>query len=308
MEKRLLYVAIREWMRDFKKNSVKAHTYDRLEISCRLMEKYKIAGYPVDEIKAIDIQRYLNRLVEDGYALSTVKKQLTLISAYMKHAFSQGDISTPVYLAVKLPSEESVASKAKGVKIYSPYEQRRLIDILETLEHRSYGAVLLMLETGLRVGEVLSLTWNDIDIRRKALHVGKTIVRLSSEPVSFVQQSAKTRTSSRTIPLSTRAIDILERLAEECSDGFVFYMKHDPYTPESYSSLRFFTEKACRGAGVDYTGMHVFRHTFASNCYDRGCDVKILSKFLGHADVAITYNTYIHLFGNDLEEMRKVLG
>ncbi|MGI6168933.1 MAG: tyrosine-type recombinase/integrase [Christensenellales bacterium] len=49
--------------------------------------------------------------------------------------------------------------------------------------------------------------------------------------------------------------------------------------------------------------MHVFRHTFATNCYYRGCDVKIPSKLLGHADVNIPYNTYIHLFGDALEEM-----
>ena len=54
--------------------------------------------------------------------------------------------------------------------------------------------------------------------------------------------------------------------------------------------------------------MHVFRHTFATNCYYRGCDVKILSKLLGHSSVTVTYNTYIHLFGDALEEMRAVLG
>ena len=54
--------------------------------------------------------------------------------------------------------------------------------------------------------------------------------------------------------------------------------------------------------------MHAFRHTFATNCYERGCDVKILSKLLGHSDVAITYNIYIHLYGDALEEMRRVVG
>ena len=59
---------------------------------------------------------------------------------------------------------------------------------------------------------------------------------------------------------------------------------------------------------LPYLGMHAFRHTFATNCYERGCDVKILSKLLGHSDVAITYNIYIHLYGDALEEMRRVVG
>lgn len=72
--------------------------------------------------------------------------------------------------------------------------------------------------------------------------------------------------------------------------------------------MRYQIQCACVEAGVPYLGQHVFRHTFATNCYNRGCDVKILSKLLGHADVTVTYNVYIHLFGDALEEMRSVVG
>ena len=71
--------------------------------------------------------------------------------------------------------------------------------------------------------------------------------------------------------------------------------------------MRYQIQKACLTAGVPYKGLHVFRHTFATNCYYRGANVKLLSKLLGHADVSITYNTYIHLFGDALEEMRNVV-
>lgn len=57
-----------------------------------------------------------------------------------------------------------------------------------------------------------------------------------------------------------------------------------------------------------FLGQHVFRHTFATNYYNRSCDVKILSKLLGHADVSVTYNVYIHLYGDALEETRSVFG
>ncbi len=76
----------------------------------------------------------------------------------------------------------------------------------------------------------------------------------------------------------------------------------------SYEALRYQIQIACDQAGVPYKGQHVFRHTFATNCYYRGCDIKILSKLLGHSDVTVTYNTYIHLYGDALEEMRSVVG
>lgn len=309
MEKRPLYSAINEWLANYKKLSVKAATYDRLLISCKLMKRYSIADEAVDRIKAIDIQRYLNELVSDRYSRSTIKKQLDLITAYMKYAFAQNDIPAPVYMSVKLPSEEAVRTPQKDIEAYSPIEQRKILKIFTTLDKPAYAAPILMLETGMRVGEVLSLTWNDIDWRRKAVKVGKTLVRLSASTDTFVQQSPKSKSSRRTIPLSSLSMDILEELSSmERTEGFVFHAKDDPYTPESYSSLEYHVKAVFRKLDIPYRGMHAFRHTFASNCYDRGCDVKILSKLLGHADVSITYNTYIHLYGDDLEEMRKVLG
>ena len=91
-----------------------------------------------------------------------------------------------------------------------------------------------------------------------------------------------------------------------CKRGHIFVDRYGE--PLTYEAVRYQIQFACAKANLPYLGMHVFRHTFATNCYNRGCDVKILSKLLGHADVAITYNTYIHLYGDALEEMRKVIG
>ena len=59
--------------------------------------------------------------------------------------------------------------------------------------------------------------------------------------------------------------------------------------------------------GIEFRGEHVFRHTFATNCYHKGIDVKILSRLLGHADVNVTYNTYVHLYGDGFDEMYSAL-
>lgn len=72
--------------------------------------------------------------------------------------------------------------------------------------------------------------------------------------------------------------------------------------------MRYQTNQACKAADVVYKGQHAFRHTFATNCYNRGADVKILSKILGHSNISVTSNIYIHLYGDALEEMREVVG
>ena len=302
--------SILDWMEKYKRNSVKPATFDRLETSYKAMLHYGIAQVRLYDLRAEDIQTYINQLVRDGYALSTIKKQYVLLTAFLKFAYAQGIIDNPVYLAVNMPVEDAVKKPAKKIETYNLMEQGKLNRVLNTLDDRLYGAAILMLETGMRVGEVLALTWDDVNWDRRAISVGKTLVRLPNEQNNlFVQSSPKSKSSKRTIPLNNKAIDVLSRLAQETKGSeFIFYDDRSPSRPCTYDRLRFRLQAACEAAGVPYKGNHVFRHTFATNCYNRGCDVKILSKLLGHANVGITYNIYIRLHGDALEEMRSVVG
>ena len=213
----------------------------------------------------------------------------------------------PVHKGVKLPSEAAVKKHKKEVIAYTKAEQRALKAVLTKRDNSAYYAVLVMLETGMRIGEALALSWDDIDWIRKAVRVRKTVVRIAEKKRSYVQNTAKSFSSNRTIPLSKDALNILTwmRDTDDCPSSFIFHDENGERL--SYEALRWWTQKACSEAGIKYYGQHVFRHTFATNCYEKGCDVKMLSRLLGHSDVTITYNVYIHLFGDALEEMRPVV-
>lgn len=297
--------AIAEWMVANKKNSIKPSSYDRLETSLTLMKRYSLYWLSIDEIDDRQIQKYLNDLVADGYALSTIKKQYHLLTDYITYANVRGIIDRPYHKVVVLPSRIAVHKKAKEIVAYSVEEQERLNDIFDSLERPAYLAAILMEETGMRIGEVLALGWNDIDWRRRAVSVNKTVVRLGNHRKSYIQNEPKSYTSKRTIPLSKRAFRVLSEVKLRNNSDFVVH--DDRGDPLSYEAVRWQITKACEQVDVPYRGQHAFRHTFATNCYNRGCDVKILSKLLGHSDVTITYNTYIHLFGDALEEMRNII-
>ena len=308
MEKRRLDISIREWLEESKSKAVKTLTYDRLLISLKLMEKYTVANTPVNEMTTRSIQKYLNELVEDGYSMSTIRKQFNLIAAYWKWAMSQGLAANPIYMGVNLPSESRIAKPKREIEAYSHREQKLLMNRLMTLEKEQYGAAILMMEEGLRVGEALALLWDDVLWGSRAIDIHQTLIRKSTDNTTFVQNTAKSKHSKRIIPLSANALDILSRLESNKQFGdYVFSRPDNPKMPYSYSSVEFHIKQLCKDLGISYKGLHAFRHTFATNCYERGCDVKILSKLLGHADVAITYNIYIHLYGNELEAMRKVI-
>lgn len=306
-----LYESMNEWMVKYKKNSIKPSTYDRLLTSFKLMKEYPIAYVYLDVLCGDDIQEYINKLVKDGYALTTVKKQFNLLTGYLKYANSNGIISKPIYNGVKLPSASSVLKPKKEICAYDDRQQVLLKRVLQTHSRPGYDVALFMLESGVRVGEALALNWSDINWSRKSIRINKTFVRLGNGKRQFIQDGAKSFTSNRTIPLSTDAYALLKSMYEketnlEDPEGLIFHDKDGHAL--TYETMRYHISLACAEAKVPYLGQHVFRHTFATNCYERGCDVKILSKLLGHSDVTITYNIYIHLFGDALEEMRKVLG
>ena len=219
-------------------------------------------------------------------------------------------IPSPMYLNVNLPSRGNIVKPEKEMDVLSPLEQEKLMRVLRTLEYPAYGAIALMLELGLRSGEAQTIMWNDVLMDRRAVKIHRTLVRLSSETgITFVQDSAKSKTSNRIVPLSRSAIDIFEQIrCKDCrQDGYVFPSVIERNIPISYCTVKYAMKQACEKAGIRYRSVHMLRHTFATNCYTRGCDVKILSKLFGHADVGITYNFYIHLYGDALEEMRKII-
>lgn len=119
---------------------MKAATYDRLRVSYDMMLRYTISAKDVRTITTTDIQKYLNRLADEGYALSTIKKQFTLLTAFLKHEYAQGRIKNPVYLAAKLPVEEAVKKPVKKIETYSQIEQKRLLSVRAVLSVRTVAS------------------------------------------------------------------------------------------------------------------------------------------------------------------------
>ena len=296
---------IAEWLTTFKQTTVKQSTYDRLLTSVKALEGFEIATMPIGEITCIDIQRYVNELIKRGYGLSTITKLMRIVTAPLKQASALHIISADPGIGIRLPSRYNVAKPERLIEAYTDEEQTALRSVLSGRQRNGYAAIALMIETGLRVGEALALRWQDVQLTRKRIYVRNTVVRLANRKQSFIQDSVKSESSRRTIPLTPEAISILEQQYARRTSEWVF--TNDDGERLSYEALRYQTRKACDEAGIEFRGEHVFRHTFATNCYHKGIDVKILSRLLGHADVNITYNLYIHLYGDGFDEMYEAL-
>lgn len=291
------------WMDLFKKNSVKQASYGRLLQSKKTLEKYAISKKSIGEISFFDVQRYVNELVANGYGVSGLKKQVLIVTAPLRQAAAMKIINADPCVGVKMPVEDKVMKKSKEILAYTNEEQEKLWKEIKDSPTVGYIAVGFMIETGLRSGELLALKWCDLQIDRSRMHVHATIVNPMYVSAVY-QDSPKSKSSNRVIPLTARAKALLNLLIKQRKTEWVFEQDGERYT---YQKLQYQTKKLCREAGVKFYGEHVFRHTFATNCYYKGIDVKILGKLMGHSSVQVTYNTYVNLYGDGFDDMYAAL-
>lgn len=296
---------VNTWLDLFKKNSIKSASYSRLLVSRDTLATYEISTKRVCDITFFDIQKYINQLVANGYGISNIKKQTLIVTAPLRQAAAMRIIPADPSVGIRMPSEAKLKKKTKEVVAYGEADQTRLWNIIaREPDNVGYSAVGFQMETGLRAGELLALKWSDIDLERHKMKVHATIINPQYSSIAEYQDSPKSKSSNRAIPLTPKATNILKNALRHRTTEWVFEQDGERYT---YQKLTYQTKKLCRLAGVKYLGEHVFRHTFATNCYYKGIDVKILSKLMGHSSVQVTYNIYINLYGDGFDDMYAAL-
>lgn len=296
---------IEDWLKNVKEVEVKTSTYNLLQKQKKALSEYPLANIRVADISPDDFAAYVKQLTEHGYARTTIKCLMALVKSAILWACNQRIITFNPCLGSRLPSKERVKKPARDIDAFTPEEQKRLRFVLRTHEHDSFYAMELMLETGIRVGECLALDWNDVDIEKHRLYIHKTVVNEASGK-AYIREGAKTDSSKRVVPLSPRAVEVLKELAAKSETDYLFCCNKNTWL--KYSTIRKWVIEVCKRASVPYRSPHAFRHTFATNQFYKGTNIKILSKLLGHSNTSITYNTYIHLFGDEFNEMLKAVG
>ncbi|MGJ4851302.1 tyrosine-type recombinase/integrase [Bacillota bacterium Meth-B3] len=295
------------WLEKFKKGKIRPSTYERYQFCLQLLCKDELAQMDIRAIRLEDVQEYVNRL--EDMSASTIKKQKLLLSQVLEHAMLTEVIQRNPVQGVQMPP---MTHNTKVVLPYEKDEQEKLAAAFTEekngrLRFRYGWGAVLILETGLRAGEALALEWGDIDEEKRTLKVTKNMIRVDGK--NTVQRTTKTDSGKRTIPLNGRALEAIQRLKAQEVHGcpYVFATQTGKYL--SYRNLLATMEKACEAAEVEHRGLHALRHSFASNLYARGVEVKIISKLLGHASVEITYNRYIHFFEGEIDDtLRQAVG
>ena len=256
----------------------------------------ELGNLKLSQITSAKVNDFLNRKIavgrldgKGGLSATTVRSITIIIDAALKYAVAEQfclPLRTPIYK----PNQEK-----KQIKILSKQEQDSLeSQICADLTLTGIG-VLISLHTGLRIGEICALQWNDVDLNNGVISVKHTLTRTRSNnskcKTLFILDEPKTRKSKRIIPINSFLFPILESVKKDAISEYIISDKSGFVSPRTFE-FRF--HKLLEKYQIENINYHALRHTFATRCIECGCDYKTLSEILGHANVKITLDTYVH--------------
>ena len=301
----------RTWMEQYKKNQVKIGTYTNYDKYFNCAIKDRLGDKRITDIRGEHIQKLYNDLNKEGYALSSIKIIAAVLNGCMNQALRNGLIErNPVKLA-ELPrqkeKEERIAMTKEQQALFMEYSKQSYL----------YNLFAVMLRTGMRSGEIRGLKYTDIDKQKNVIHVQRTLKYI--EGIGYIEDTPKTKTSKRDIPLTSDILEFLEAQRNYWGfkvtkiDGYLFCTENgDPLGRERLQGEIDRTIKRIRAAGHDFPRItpHVFRHTFATRAIEAGMPPQVLKTILGHSSLAMTMDLYSHVLpdtkANEMEKIANV--
>ena len=241
----------------------------------------------------------------NGLSTKTVSDVLAIIRNISKFAIRKG-----IYVANDANAVQ-IRQDIKPMRVLNKAEQRQLCEyILKRPEACSIG-ILVCMFTGLRIGEICALRWEDISFSDQSIYIHHTLQRIQMHrghgaKTEVIVTTPKSSCSIRKIPLPDEILEILV-LNKKASSGYV--LTNDEYKFIEPRTMQNKFKKILKAAGIENANFHALRHTFATRCVELGFDVKSLSEILGHATVNITMNRYVHpTYEMKKENMKKLSG
>ena len=288
-------------------------------------ERYKFNIQPVigamciGDVKPMHCKAVLNRM-ETAYAGSTIRQTYIAMGTFFKSAVMNDIIGKHPMNGVRYTKPVRAVD---DIKYLTVAEQEQFLKAAE--RSHNYRQYALLLETGLRTAELIGLTWDSIDWKKRTLTVNKSLEYRHKEGY-WRAGPPKTKKSYRTIPLTEKAYQILKSCYDERTTRkeapslsevleytdsrtgerrcmvmrdlvFINYRTGEPNKNSSYDTHLY---KLCDEAGIKHFCMHALRHTYATRAIERGVQPKVLQQLLGHASIQTTMDRYVHISDDSL--------
>ena len=279
-----------------KKQTVRPNTVRNYSERYERNIKGVIGNKLLTDVKPIHCQKIFSDMADEGYKTTTIYQ--TRIALYNMFEFARENdvlIANPCKKSLKSDmGKPSDKKEALTIDVQKKF--------LEAVVGYSYeNQYRFVLQTGLRTGELIGLKWSDIDFENRTMKIERTM-EYRYKVGEWRVGPPKSKSGYRTIPLTDEAIRILENqrsknkslklVPMEWKDIVFLCRKGTPVKNSTYDTGLF---KYCDRVGIPRFSMHVLRHTFATRCVEGGMKPKTLQKILGHSNIGITMNLYVHI-------------
>lgn len=284
-----------EYWIDIKRKTVRPNTVRNYSERYNRNIKKIIGKLLLSDVKPLHCQKIFSDMADEGYRTTTIYQTRIALFNMLEFA-KENDIIR--YNPCKKSVKNDMGKPSQKKEALTLDVQKKF---LEYAKGQSYeNQYRFILQTGLRTGELVGLKWEDIDFQNKTLKIQRSMEYRYSVGEWRIGEP-KSKSGYRTIPLTDEAIEILKLQKEKNRkikvipmewSAFVFLCrKGTPVKNSTYDTALF---KICDKAQINHFSMHVLRHTFATRCIEAGMKPKTLQMLLGHSNIGITMNLYVH--------------
>ena len=290
----------------FNANIISESHYSRLEFVIKEIESNEIGKMNIDRISSRDLQNYFNSLT-DRYTDSTIKKVWECIKQGFELAVEENYILENPFKKVIKPKSNK---ETKVLEALSLEDENKLASYLlqSNLNEEKYKVVILtQLYTGMRIGEVLALSSDDIDFEKNIIKVRKTVT-VDKDGYLMIKSGTKTYSGKRDIPISPFLINpLMEQIESSKNNRNQLLFTYENRLIKA-STVNTVLKRICKQLKLSrIISNHTLRHTFGTRCIESGMSPKVVQILMGHKDISVTLNTYTSVLNQfKTEEFNKV--
>lgn len=283
---REIAVAWKEYKRPYVKQST-------MSAYLLILENHLLPAFgEKDSLPEQSVQSFVLEKIECGLSVKSIKDILIVLKMVMKFGVKNEWMNYYEW-DIKYPTN----SANKELEVLSVSNHRKILDHIQSHFTFTGLGIYISLSTGLRIGEICALKWNDINITEGTITVSRTIERIymvegEKKHTELVISSPKTKNSCREIPMSKELLAIVKPLKKIVNDDF-YVLTNDEY-PTEPRTYRNYYNGLMEKLGIPKLKYHGLRHSFATRCIEAGCDYKTVSVLLGHSNISTTLNLYVH--------------
>lgn len=280
-----------------KKRQVKQGTFSAYNLAYVNHLKPSFGNKEVSGIDKFAVRAWVYEKIDSGLSIKSVQDLTIVLKMLLKYGEEEMGLIIPsVNWKISWPTKNKV--QKEQMSRFSKEEVKLILDYCDQNPSPQNLGIALCLKTGMRIGEICALRWEDVDFERKVLTVNRTVERVynigenGKRKTEVVFSTPKTSSSARVIPLEKKLCVLMKKYAAVANkDYYIITNSSSLSEPRTY---RAHYKRLLDKLGLKGRKFHGLRHTFASIMIESGADLKTVSSILGHSSVSITMDIYVH--------------